>query len=70
MENTRVAEMSIQNAIYLKHSLELVSPLQKLLEGSENPLLKAFREMLGDERFSKITSLISEVISSEAHVEV
>ena len=53
--------------IYLKHSLALVSSIRGCLAGSEDPLLMAFYEALGDARFGVLASKIDEVISPETH---
>lgn len=40
-ENVKIAESKITNVIYLKYTLELVTPLREALADCENPLLMA-----------------------------
>jgi DNA mismatch repair protein MSH4 len=40
-ENVKIAENKITNVMYLKHTLELVTPLREALGDCENPLLMA-----------------------------
>ena len=65
--DARTSELNIQNVIYLKHSLALVSPIRECLTGSEDPLLTAFHEALGDARFRSLALKIDAVIAPEAH---
>ena len=41
-ENEKSSESKILNTLYLKHTLELVKPLQTLLESSKSKLIKAY----------------------------
>ena len=44
-ETVKTAESKITNLIYLKHTLELIDPLQDSLKDSENELFLAYREV-------------------------
>ena len=44
-ESVKTAEHKITQLIYLKHTLELVEPLQRVISESENVLLKAYHEV-------------------------
>lgn len=44
-ESMKVADNTIGNVIYLKHTLELVQPLAEALQGCENDLLKAYAKV-------------------------
>ena len=45
-EDIRTAEARITEIIYLKHTLELVQPLQQALKDGENQLFKAYEKVL------------------------
>ena len=49
----KTAESKITNMIYLKHTLELVQPLQDALAESTNPLFRAYAHSLKDERYTE-----------------
>ena len=44
-ETIKTAESKISNVIYLKHTLELVQPLQTALGECETTLFKAYKEV-------------------------
>ncbi|XP_069798495.1 mutS protein homolog 4 [Narcine bancroftii] len=64
-DTIQAAESKITNLIYLKHTLELVEPLQEILKICKTPLLKAYCSSLGDSRFSLILEEIKTVINDE-----
>ncbi|KAI8513855.1 MutS protein msh4 [Branchiostoma belcheri] len=49
-ETVKTAESKITNVIYLKHTLELVEPLQAALKDCHNQLFKAYYNVLGSQR--------------------
>eukprot|EP00062_Callorhinchus_milii_P003433 gi/632940700/ref/XP_007885459.1/ PREDICTED: mutS protein homolog 4 [Callorhinchus milii] len=59
------AESKITNLIYLKHTLELVEPLQSTLKNCKTPLLQAYCSSLEDNRFSLILQKIKTVINDD-----
>lgn len=44
-ETVKTAESKISAAIYLKHTLELVEPMNDALKDTETPLFKAYYEV-------------------------
>ncbi|XP_072505981.1 mutS protein homolog 4 isoform X3 [Notamacropus eugenii] len=65
-DTVKAAESKITNLIYLKHTLELVDPLQAVLRRCNTPLLKAYYSSLGDNRFGTILEKIKAVINDDA----
>ena len=64
-ETVKIAESKITNVIYLKHTLELIEPLQLALKECENQLLKACYTSLQDDRFEIIKKKIQAVIHDD-----
>ncbi|XP_032883746.1 mutS protein homolog 4 [Amblyraja radiata] len=64
-DTIQAAESKITNLIYLKHTLELVEPLQEILKSCKTPLLKAYCSSLGDSRFGLILEEIKTVINDD-----
>ncbi|XP_072181746.1 mutS protein homolog 4-like [Diadema setosum] len=64
-ESVKSAEQKITNIIYLKHTLELVEPLQIALDSAQTKLLQAYHKSLQDGRFPEILGKIGTVINDE-----
>uniref|UniRef100_UPI00398F1709 mutS protein homolog 4 isoform X1 n=1 Tax=Pristiophorus japonicus TaxID=55135 RepID=UPI00398F1709 len=64
-DTVQAAESKITNLIYLKHTLELVEPLQGTLKSCKTPLLKAYCSSLDDSRFNLILEKIKTVINDD-----
>ncbi|GCC35757.1 hypothetical protein chiPu_0014245 [Chiloscyllium punctatum] len=64
-DTVQAAESKITNLIYLKHTLELVEPLQGTLKTCKTPLLKAYCSSLEDSRFNLILEQIKTVINDD-----
>ncbi|XP_019619725.1 PREDICTED: mutS protein homolog 4-like [Branchiostoma belcheri] len=64
-ESVKTAESKITNVIYLKHTLELVEPLQAALKDCHNQLFKAYYNTLADPRFGLIMEKIQTVIHDD-----
>ncbi|XP_070563567.1 mutS protein homolog 4-like [Ptychodera flava] len=64
-ENIKTADSRITCVIYLKHTLELVEPLQAALNDSTNQLFKAYHSCLGDARFSAVLEKLQTVIHAD-----
>ncbi|XP_072368940.1 mutS protein homolog 4 [Scyliorhinus torazame] len=64
-DTVQAAESKITNLIYLKHTLELVEPLQGTLKTCKTPLLKAYCSSLADSRFNLILEQIKTVINDD-----
>ncbi|XP_060559607.1 mutS protein homolog 4-like [Ruditapes philippinarum] len=64
-ENVKIAENKITNVMYLKHTLELVTPLREALGDCENPLLMASYKVLEDPRFVIMLDKINCVIHED-----
>ncbi|KAK2193937.1 hypothetical protein NP493_4g02025 [Ridgeia piscesae] len=64
-ETVKTAESKITNMIHLKHSLELVEPLQLALKDSHSKLLCAYALVLEDPRFNVIMEKIHCVINED-----
>ncbi|XP_045212131.2 mutS protein homolog 4-like isoform X2 [Mercenaria mercenaria] len=65
-ENVKTAENKITNVMYLKHTLELVTPLKEALGDCENPLLMASYKVLEDPRFVLMLDKINCIIHEDA----
>ncbi|EDO35291.1 predicted protein [Nematostella vectensis] len=64
-ETVKTAESKINTVIYLKHTLELIEPLQSALKDTDTPLFKAYFESLKDPRFTAIMEKIQSVIHDD-----
>ncbi|CAH1773969.1 unnamed protein product [Owenia fusiformis] len=64
-ETLKSAESKITNVIYLKHTLELLAPLQNALKDSTTPLLRAYYNTLQDPRFDIIIEKIHTIIQDD-----
>nr|XP_006819740.1 PREDICTED: mutS protein homolog 4-like [Saccoglossus kowalevskii] len=64
-ENIKTADSRITCVIYLKHTLELVEPLQAALKDSSNQLFKAYFTCLGDDRFGAMLEKLQTVIHAD-----
>lgn len=68
-DSVKVAESRITKIIQLKHTLELVQPLQMAIKSSVNPLLSAFSATLEDVRFVEMAKKIQSVLHDDTHYE-
>ncbi|KAL4241059.1 MutS protein msh4 [Mactra antiquata] len=65
-ENVKTAESKITNMMYLKHILELVTPLKEALGNCENAVFKAYYKVLEDTRFAGMLCKINCIIYEDA----
>ncbi|XP_077981944.1 mutS protein homolog 4-like [Glandiceps talaboti] len=64
-ETIKTADSRITCIIYLKHTLELVEPLQAALQDSTNQLFKAYHTCLGDTKFSLMLERLQAVVHAD-----